>query len=210
MKNQDCVLKPQLPRELNPLNIGALNDDDSFSDCLIEHCALSGGANRLNIERAKICGIRFAMPLHAAEFEDVAFENCDLSNVDLSDSILLRVSFSNCRMTGVNFSGAAFKNAIFENSMLCYADFHFSRFEKAVFSHCNCKESDFAQANLSKFQFRDTDLQKAQMSGTPLSGIDFTSCDINGLGARPENLRGAVFSPEQAVTAAKVLGIIIR
>lgn len=209
MKNQN-IAKPCLPSELEPINITGLHDDDSFTDCLIERCTLIGAAKCLNIERALIRGVKFEAQLRAAEFEDVVFENCDLSNVDLSDAILLRVSFINCRMTGINFSGAALKSLTFENDISDYANFHFARIEKALFSGCNCKAADFAEVIFTKVQFSDTNLTKAQMSGSSLCGIDFTSCDINGLGARPENLRGAVLSSEQAVTAAQIIGVIIR
>lgn len=210
MKNQDFVFRPRIARELKTAYVNKLNNDDIFKDCMIERCTLSGITKFLNMERTCLRNVTFEASLRAAEFEDVVFEGCDLSNVDLSDAILLRVSFINCRMTGVNFSGATFKDITFENNLLNYSNFHFAHFEKTIFLECSCKEADLAEAIFSKIQFSDTNLQKAQLSGTPLSGVDFTSCNIDGLCARPEDLRGAVFSFEQAVTAAQILGIVIR
>lgn len=199
-----------------PLNLSfaepktPLNDEDSYSDCYMEHCIFAGGVRGLNITGARLRNVRFEAALNAAEFEDVIFDCCDFSNVDFQDSILGRTLFQNCKMTGVSFSGATLKDTRLEGDILHYANFHFGRLERVAFTGCNCMNADFAEASLKNVCFTDTDLRRAQMSGTSLSGIDFTTSEIEGLGARPEDLKGSILSPGQAITAAKIMGITIR
>jgi uncharacterized protein YjbI with pentapeptide repeats len=205
------IAPPKVPAKIKFVEPAeSLHDDDIYSDCLIERCIFSGDVRRLNIARAKFLSVRFEATLPATEFEDVIFEGCDLSNVNFSDAILLRTAFINCRMTGVNFSGAVLKDTDMENSMVKYANFHFARFDRAAFTECNCTNTDFGEATFGRMKFVQTDLRQSQMSGTSLADIDFTSCDIDGLGARPEDLRGVILSADQAITAAKIIGVIIR
>ena len=205
------VVQPRLPTELKTVKPAEPpRDDDSYSDCLIERCGFPGPARRLSITRARLRNVRFGAALPAAELEDVIFDSCDLSNVDFSDAILLRTVFMNCRMTGVNFGGAVLRDTALENSMAEYANFRFARLDRVSFTGCGCANADFGEASFDRVRLERTDLRQAQMSGTCLTDIDFTSCEIDGLGARPENLRGAIFSADQAVTAAKIIGITIR
>lgn len=205
------VKPPRLPEELPALKPSEpLRDGESFSGCRMEHCVLTGEARGLGLTCAVLRNVRFAGALPAAEFEDAVFDCCDFSNVDLHDAVLWRAVFRNCRMTGVNFSGASLKDIRMENCVLPYANFHFGRMERAAFCECNCENADFAEAVLKAAEFSRSNLRRVQMSGTPLAGIDFTSCEIDGLGARPEDLRGCVFTAEQAVCAAKILGVTIR
>lgn len=213
MNNQGgfSIARPKEPVEPQILKLcGPLHDDDSYQDRLMEHGVLSGKARCVSMTRVRLQDMRFDAVLPSLELEDVLFEGCDLSNAVFSDAILLRVAFQNCRMTGIDLSGAVMKDTRFRSSVLPYANLRFTRFERASFVECNCSESDFGEASLGKMQFMGTDLRKAQMSGTSLKGIDFTTCNIDGLGSRPEDLRGAIFSPEQAITAAKIIGVEIR
>lgn len=190
----------------------AIHDDAVFSRCIIEKNVFTGEARHVNMSQVVFHGARFVAALPATEMEDVLFDACDLSNVDLSDAILERVCFTNCRMTGIRLSGASLRDTAFNGCVLKYADFRFSRLRKTVFQQCDCSHGDFHEAELphSGLHFIQTDLCQAQMSGVPLADLDLTTCDINGLGARPEDLRGAVLSPEQAVTVAKIVGVIIK
>lgn len=205
------VRPPRLPAALEPApSPDTLRDDGRLADCLVASPAFDCTARRLSITHVRFHGARLTGALPAAELEDVRFEACDLANLEFSDAILLRVCFSGCRMTGVNLSGASMQHVSFEDCRLDYANFRFARFANARFSDCDCARAEFIQAALSHCTLSHIGLRQAQFSGTPLAGIDLTHCDIDGLGARPEDLRGAIISPEQAVTAAKLLGVIVR
>lgn len=187
-----------------------IREDDSYIDCMMEKCNVSGESQSLIISRTVFRGVHFKAALPSAEFEDVLFDGCDLSNMNLSDSNLQRVVFINCRMVGTDFSGSILKDIVFENSLLKYSNFRFTRFTHAAFRQCSCANSDFQKSAFKNLEFCDTDLRLSQMSGTSLENINLTTCEIDGLGVRPEDLRGAVFSPDQAVTAAKIIGIVIQ
>lgn len=209
-QNDLPAAQPRLPAQLLSRPAGPVRDDDGLADCQIGPGAIPGGARRVSITRVRCRAVRLAGALPAAEMEDVVWDGCDLSNVDLSDAILLRVVFRNCRMTGVNFSGAALRDVSFEDDALPYGNFRFARMERTDFLRCNCSRADFLQLAPAKARFVHTDLRQAQMAGTSLAGLDLTTCNIDGLGARPEDLRGVILSAEQAVTAAKIVGVEIR
>lgn len=214
MSNNSAGFIPAPPKEpMNPRLLPiteALSDDDSFTDCRMEHGVLKGSALRVALTRAVLRDMKFETAFPSLELEDVLFEGCDLSNAVFSDAILVRAAFRNCRMTGADFSGASLKDVLFENCVLKYANFSYAKFNRAAFCECSATEAEFGETALLKTRFLRTDLRSAQLSGTPLKGIDLTSCRIDGMGARPDDLRGAILSPEQAITAAKILGVEIR
>ena len=49
-----------------------------------------------------------------------------------------------------------------------------------------------------------------EFSGTNLKGIDLTSCEIDGIGARIEDLNGVIVSPEQAISLSGLMGIVVK
>lgn len=203
--------KPRIPAGLETVSQApAFCDDDIRSDCRLEHCTLAGEARRVSLTRAVLRGVRLQAALPAAELEDVVFDGCDLSGADFSDAILLRTAFRNCRLTGANFGGAALRDVTFEACAAEYVNFRFTRWERAACSGCRCAKADFSESAFSDVRFARTDLRQAQMSGTSLAGMDLTNCNVDGLGARPQDLRGVLFTPEQAVTAAGIIGVRIR
>lgn len=211
MSGRASLKHPQISENLPVLEpSGPLRDGDSFSGCRMEHCAFTGEARGLSLAGARLRNVRFGAALPAAEFEDVVFECCDFSNADLRDAILWRAVFLNCKMTGVNLSGAALKDTRMDRGVLQYANFHFGRLERVAFAGCNCSDADFAESVFKNVEFAGSDLRRAQMSGTALAGIDFTTSDIDGMGARPDDLRGSILTAAQAVTAAKIMGVTIR
>ena len=98
------IKPPQMPTNLSLVETRTpLSDEDIYSDCCMDRCVFTGKVRSLNIARARLRNVRFETSLPAAEFEDVVFDRCDLSNVDFRDAILWRIVFQNCKMTGVNF-----------------------------------------------------------------------------------------------------------
>jgi uncharacterized protein YjbI with pentapeptide repeats len=204
------ILSPQLGENLTEGAID-LAEDGEYADC---HCCAD--LSRQHGERATFRRILFKNAvlsgtlLANADIGDVRFENCDLSNLVLAGATVFRAEFLRCRLTGLDLSAARLRNVVFKESGGQYVNFRFSRIEKTTFVNCTLQGVDFQSATISKSDFKSSDLTRAQLSGVPLNGIDLSDCAIDGLCARPEDLRGAVIAPEQAMVAAQILGITIK
>jgi uncharacterized protein YjbI with pentapeptide repeats len=204
------VILPQIKNDLPENNI-TLADDGIYSDCVCRANLSGQTAQRATFRNMAFKNARFnGASLCGADIGDIRFENCDLSNLDLNGAMIYRAVFTGCRITGVDLSSSRLRNIVFENCGGKYANFRFAHIENAVFKNCSMQGTEFQSAAIIKTVFNGDDLRQAQMSGVPLSGIDLSSCEIDGLGTRPEDLRGAIISPEQAVTAAKIIGMTIK
>jgi len=53
-------------------------------------------------------------------------------------------------------------------------------------------------------------MKQIQLSGVKLNSVDFSTCDIEGIGARVEDLQGAIISNVQAIEFAGLLGLKIK
>ena len=204
------ILSPQIKGDITESSF-ELSDDGIYSECICRQ-NLSGQRAEKATFRCMIFknAVLNGAVLCGADIGDVRFENCDLSNLDLNDSTIFRVEFIRCRLTGTDLSSSHIRNAVFEDCGGKYANFRFARIEKAAFKNCALQGTDFQSAEISKVIFSGDDFRQAQMSGVPLCGIDFSSCNIDGLCARPEDLRGAIITAEQAVTAAQIIGMKIK
>ena len=91
-----------------------------------------------------------------------------------------------------------------------YANFRFTDCKQVIFSECNLRSSDFQESQLIKVEFKNTNITQIQMYGTRLKGIDLSSCELDGLGARIEDVKGAIVTPAQAISLAGLMGIVIK
>ena len=58
--------------------------------------------------------------------------------------------------------------------------------------------------------FLSSNLQQVEFSGTTLKGIDLTSSEIDGMGARIEDLNGVIVSTDQAASLSRLMGVIVK
>ena len=212
-KNDFSIEKPKLPIDLEGIeSIGQLEDESYISSGVIGGYIIENQVadavtfNEVIFKNSAFIG----SSLNYAELTDVRFEHCDLSNVDFRNSIIHRVEFINCKVMGINLSESTLRNVRFNQCSGDYGFFSFADCKAVKFQDCELCYSDFQDCNFNKVGFYNTDLTQCQMSGTKLKDIDFTSCNVDGIGARIDNLRGAIFSPVQAVSLSKLMGIIIR
>ena len=160
----------------------------------------------------RIRGLRDIMNISEEEMAEITgvdiedYRNYESGNNDFTFTFLLKCA----QRFGIDISSSRIRNVVFEECGGRYANFRFARIEKTAFKNCALQGADFGSAEISKVVFSGADLREVQMSGVPLCGIDFSSCEIDGLSARPEDLRGAVINPDQAIIAAKILGIKIK
>ena len=111
--------QPEFPETLErvtqplPLMQDCLDLGDDLRNVLVQGQNLSGQTlARLSVRCAEFRDCRFSGVLWTrCDLVDVAFENCDLSNCDLSDGYLSRVRFTDCRAVGLRLTKSVGKDA---------------------------------------------------------------------------------------------------
>ena len=129
------------------------------------------------------------------EYEDCIFNNCNLSNSDLSKTIFIDCVFNNCNLSKAKINNVVFRDVkfngcklmglffetanehglafSFEHSTLDYSTFHKTKIKTTKFMHCSLKEVDFSSADLSECIFNQCDLLNAHFEMCNLEKADF-------------------------------------
>ena len=141
---------------------------------------------------------------------DIIFENCDLSNINFSDSGIYRVEFINCKLTGSVFNDCTIKSVSFKESMARYSNFAFSKFKGVNLVNSDFAYSVFQEVDNCSITINNTNLTKAIFTGMNLENIDFTTNNIEGIELNLKDVKGGIFSMEQAIDLTKLMGIFIK
>jgi len=207
-------LLPRLPKELivEECSNYIFEDEDLVYEKIFEGCEIENQeADKANFKQVVFKNVVFRDDLfRGADMEDVRFENCDLSNIDLSQAILYRCEFENCKMVGANLSEAAFHNTTISRCNASYSNLRFLSCKRVEIRQSIFDFADFQSAKFVDLGFEDTSLRECQMSGSSLCGIDMRTCDIEGIGIRMEDIKGAVVTPIQAVSLSRLMGLMIK
>ena len=154
--------------------------------------------------------VRFSGDLKKVKFIDCHFINCDLSNVELSQSLFHRVRFDQCKGTGSIFRKSKFKYTEFIKSQFSITDFSESTFENVKMTECNFTEGAFQSCRQSDFKTIQVDFTQADFTETSLTKMDLSGCNIDGLRLSPQLLKGLTVDPIQALSLVRLLGIQVK
>lgn len=208
------LIKPKLIKgiEENRVEIINIEDEGSYRDVCISDCRLENQkAGHVSFEGVIFRNVEFnAAVMDSLELTDVRFENCDLSNSDFSGSIIHRTEFVNCKLVGLNLSDATLQNVYIEQCNGKFALMSFAQMKRAILQDSIFENSNLQNSRLTDVRFIRCNFKLCQMSGTSLSGIDLSSSDVEGLGIQPEDLKGAIVSPMQAMDFSKLLGLVVK
>ena len=216
-KTSSRVNPPRIPAQPEPLRLVPtdIGEGDRFVDALIEDCSL----NDLRAYQLELKGVRLRhvelqnARLERLELTDVLFDQCDLANGKWHESIIYRTRANESRLTGFDAAGSSLKHVLFESCALDLSSFRQASFNNVAFRNCIMRDADFGGADLRGVRFYRCDLRKAQFSGAKLDGADFRGSDIEGIGIKPDELRGVMVSPAQMVTLswmlARHLGVVV-
>jgi uncharacterized protein YjbI with pentapeptide repeats len=212
---------PQLPRVAPRLESAQLPlhafDDWAVRDGLcFDGAELSGGGEAEHVEllrcrflRSNLQGVR----LGHAMVSDTAFEFCDLSNLQLRDSTLRRVSVSGSRTTGLSLVSCSVRYATFFECRGPLSSFRFSTLRDTTFVNCTLSGADFQHCQLVNVGFEGCELDGAQFSAARVTSARFSSCDLTGIGG-VTSLAGATVTeadlPALARVLATALGITVE
>lgn len=170
------------------VNLPELN----VSTCVFDHVAFPG------------CRFR------ESRLTDVLFENCDLSNVDLSGCVLFRVEFRSCKLMGTNLSDAVLNNVLFHHCNARYVNLSMGRLKQVFFAHGDMQGGALESCRFESVAFDTCSLVEAEFSRTPLKGIDLTSSKLEGIRLGVADLRGVIVSPLQALDLSRYLGLVVK
>ncbi len=154
--------------------------------------------------------VHFGGNLIKVNFIDCIFSHCDFSNLELSQSLYMRVQFEHCKGTGSIFRKSKFKYTTFRNGSFPLSDFSESQFENVRIYDCNLSESAFQSCTQSDFETSNVDFTQSDFINTSLAKMDLSGCKIQGLRLSPNHLKGLILDAHQAVGIATLLGIIIK
>jgi fluoroquinolone resistance protein len=138
-------------------------------------------------EACRFIGLDFtAVKVSQSKFLDCTFEECNLSNCSLVDTVLNGVSFYNCKLLGLHFEYAnAFGfSCQFDNCLLKHASFYQMNLQNSSLINCQLEGADFTEikAHGTSFEgsqllgaiFEKCDLRKANFKGTQHLTLDPT------------------------------------
>jgi len=171
-------------------------------------------AESLEMERCRLTSAKLVgTKLQRAVISDTLFEQCDLANLDVRESSVIRTKITTSRLTGTSWINCLFRDAVFDSTPIDLATFRFSRFKKVVFQGCKLPRADFQDADLRGVRFEHCDLTGAQFSNAEMTGTRFINCslfDINGV----FSLKGAIVKSADAMdlaySLASALGITVE
>ncbi|TQN33557.1 uncharacterized protein YjbI with pentapeptide repeats [Haloactinospora alba] len=146
-------------------------------------------------------------------FGDLRVEQCDLSNLELSDSGLLRSRIDESRATGMAAAGSLVTDVDVRNCSMDLSKWRFSRFQRVAFDNCRLVESDWTSAELGDVTFTDCDLSGSRFSQCTMNRVHFSGCALEGITGLTD-LSGSSMEPADALSLyrefAAALGITVQ
>ncbi len=138
---------------------------------------------------------------------DTTLETCDLRNTALMDLQASRVVIRDCQLLGVDVSGATLRDLVCINCQIRLGRAFGAKFERCWFENCDLREAEFEESRFERVSFRGCDLRQARLLRSPLRHVDFRGSRVEGIAVGPEELRGAVITPDQADVFAAAMGL---
>jgi uncharacterized protein YjbI with pentapeptide repeats len=120
--------------------------------------------------------------LQIADYENCVFNNCDLSNFDLSQRVFLDCEFNSCNLSSAKLIKTGLKNVTFKDCKLL--GLHFENCDQFLFEvdfdNCVLNLSSFYKLKLKKTRFKDSNLSEVDFTETDLTSSLLDNCDLSG------------------------------
>lgn len=189
--------------------LGELPSDGKFRDFEFENMTLKlDFCEEFNGCRFK--KVKFSGDYKKMTFVDCLFDQCDLSNVLLNESLFYRIRFENCKGTGSILRKSKLKFVSFTKCTFSLSDFSECSFEQVRFIDCNFSESAFQNLKQVGFLTQKVDFTQADFYESTLSGMDVCSCTLDGIRISPQRLKGLTVDADQAIALAVLLGVKVK
>ena len=113
-------------------------------------------------------------------------------------------------MMGTTFIRSTLKDVILDRCVATYANFNRSSWKVAEWNDSSFEEAGFGGCTFQEIKLKECNFTGCDFLETKLAGMDFSDSVLQRITIRPEDLKGATFSYEQAVLCAALLGVTIR
>jgi len=146
------------------------------------------------------------------EFWDCIFDWCNLSLIDIENTLLQNVEFKNCKIVWVNFSIKE-KELIsinFKNCSINLSYFSDLKLKNISFEWSEIIECNFRDSNLSKWNFKNCNLDKTIFDKTNLSFTNFIWAKNYSINPTSNILKKAIFSYPEAFWLLNYFDIKIK
>ncbi len=136
------------------------------------------------------------LDLTSYEFIDCTFINCDLSMAVIEHTVFSRVMFIGCKMIGLDFSRCSkfVFSVSFNESILDFCFFYKKKLKKTLFKKCSMKEMTFIECELDESKFDDCDLDRTTFEKCNLGKSDFSTAYNYTIIPSENNIKNARFS----------------
>ncbi|MGO9452380.1 MAG: pentapeptide repeat-containing protein [Candidatus Binataceae bacterium] len=196
---------------LMAISLDRLEDEFRCERSIIEEASLSGArASGIVFDTCELrrSGLESSM-LGRLRLLDVRLEKCNASNARWEKAHLRRVEFIRCRLTGLSLAAGDVREVVFKD---CKADFlglGASKLKNVRFENCHLADADFQAAELDNAVFLNCDLENSDFGQARLTKVDLRGSVLDGIKLEPNQLRGLIIDPIQALAIVQLLGVTI-
>jgi len=136
------------------------------------------------------------LDLTSKEFIDCTFLNCDLSMATIEHAVFTRAKFIGCKMIGLDFSRCSkyVFSVSFSESILDFCFFHKNKMKKTMFKKCTMKEMTLIECELNESKFEDCDLDRTAFEKCNLEKCDLSTAYNYSIIPSENKIRNAKFS----------------
>lgn len=188
------------------------NEERQYFDFIAEEIPIQlNGSQRVEFNGCQFKRIDFSqVNFERSSFIDCQFVHCDFSNADLSSSLLRRVVFEHCNLVGIDCSRTSFQDVTVKLSQAAYGNFSFSTWKEASIQQCKMDEASFNECHFKNIKLHETSFVSCEFLHASLKDVDFSSCEIEGIQLCGDELKGVIVNEFQALSLARILGILIK
>ncbi len=133
--------------------------------------------------------------LPKGKYDYCSFQDCQMSDIDLSNYNFVECSFDGCNLSLCKIVGTSFTDLHFKSCKLL--GLHFDTLDQFLFSlsfdDCQLDNCVFYQMDLRKVAFVDCRMTEVDFSESDCSKLCFEGCDLSGAVFDQTNLREADF-----------------
>lgn len=176
-----------------------------------------GHAGRPVLAEAILTGCTFVdctlseMSFRGSHLSECRFERCDLSLVELIDTVLQGVAFDTCRLTGNHFdslkTGALGVMASFDGCDLSYCSFRKMDLTACSFTNCTTADAEFVQCELEGVSFDGTDLTRCTFHANNLMNADLRGARNYAISPFGNRVKGMRVAMPEALSLLLELGV---
>lgn len=168
--------------------------------------------DNISIENSVFINCKFSDSIKRSVFFNCSFENCEMSNILISDCGIHKSLFKDSHMIGISIADTKLKTCKFQGNNMKLANIFVSNkpIENCVFSDNDLTGASFEETEIIDSDFEYNNMCELQVRKSCFREIDLSSNKLNGIMSDADSIRGAIVSMEQAIDFINILGLKIK